>query len=63
MIGKRKTLDEFIEDAIKIHNNKYSYERVIYKNAYTKIEIYCKKCNTYFWQTPGNHMFKVILIT
>lgn len=53
---KRKTTEEFIKEAIKIHKDKYSYDRVSYKNTTEKIEIYCKKCNMYFKQTPREHL-------
>lgn len=56
MIGKKKTLNEFIKDAIQVHGDLYNYDKVEYKNAHTKVEIYCKKCKNYFWQTPGNHL-------
>ena len=38
-----------------IHENKYCYDDVEYKNNKTKIKIYCKKCKEYFWQTPYAH--------
>lgn len=53
---KRKTTEEFIADAIKIHKDKYGYENVVYKNNKTKVEIYCKNCNKYFMQTPNEHL-------
>lgn len=53
---KRKTTEEFIEDAIKIHKEKYGYDNVVYKNCKTKVEIYCKNCNKYFMQTPSEHL-------
>lgn len=53
---KRKTTEEFIADAIKVHKDKYCYENVVYKNNRTKVEIYCKTCNKYFTQTPNDHL-------
>lgn len=47
---------EFIEKAKAIHGNKYSYNKVIYKNRTTKIQIFCKKCKEYFLQTPNGHL-------
>ena len=51
---KRKTLKEFINDARKIHGDKYGYSKVDYVNNHTKI---CITCQTHgeFWQTPHNH--------
>lgn len=37
----KKTTEEFIEDAKKIHNNKYDYSLVNYINSKTKIKIIC----------------------
>ena len=33
--------DDFIEKSIKIHNNKYDYSLVDYKNTYSKVKIIC----------------------
>ncbi len=37
----KKTLDEFIKDAVQIHGAVYDYSRVNYINNKTKIEILC----------------------
>lgn len=52
---KRLTNEEFIENSIKIHGNKYDYSLVNYKNNHTKIKIICKKHGV-FEQTPSSHM-------
>ena len=49
------TTDEFIEKAKKIHNNKYDYSLVIYKNCTTKIKIICT-IHSEFTQKPDNHL-------
>lgn len=57
MVADRtKPLEQFIQEAKEIHNNLYDYDRVIYKNAHTKIEI---KCNIHglFMQIPDDHLF------
>jgi len=46
---------EFINKANKIHNNKYSYSKVNYINAKTKVIIICKKHGE-FLQTPNSHL-------
>ena len=33
--------NKFIENAIKVHNNKYSYDNVIFKNIRTEVTITC----------------------
>jgi uncharacterized C2H2 Zn-finger protein len=52
---KRK--NNFIEKANKIHNNKYDYSKVQYKNTSTKVEIICKEHGSFF-QLPSNHIGK-----
>ena len=51
----RKTSKLFIEDAKKIHGDKYDYSKVEYKNRDTKVCIICPKHGE-FWQTPANHI-------
>ena len=52
---KKKTLEEFIEDAKKVHGNKYDYSKVKYIDARTKVCIICPEHGE-FWQTPRNHI-------
>lgn len=52
---QRKTTEEFIEESIKIHGNKYDYSESIYLNAKTKIKILCKLCKSYFDIKPPQH--------
>jgi hypothetical protein len=47
--------NEFIEKAIKIHNDKYDYSKVNYINSYTKIKIICKE-HEEFEQLPNHHL-------
>ena len=53
--NQRKTKDKFIQDSIVIHGNKYNYDKVIYKNAKTKIIITCP-IHGDFEQFPYNHL-------
>jgi hypothetical protein len=61
-IGKIKTNQQFITDAIAIHGYKYDYSKIVYVNSYTQIEIICHKLDKNnkkhgsFWQTPNNHL-------
>jgi len=53
---KKKTpLPDFISKANKIHNNKYNYSLVKYKNSYTNIIITCP-LHGEFQQTPNSHL-------
>lgn len=49
------TVNLFIEKAKSIHNNKYEYSLVEYKNNKSKIKIICKK-HGIFEQRPDNHL-------
>ena len=54
--GNRKlTKEKFIEEAKKIHCDKYDYSKVEYKNVDIKVCIICPKHGE-FWQTPSHHI-------
>lgn len=52
---KRKTQEEFIEEAKRIHKEKYDYNKVVYVNNTTKVCIVCPEHGE-FWQTPKQHL-------
>ena len=52
---KVKTLENFINDAIYVHGNKYDYSKVEYFNSNTKVCIICPKHGE-FWQLPSKHL-------
>lgn len=52
---KAKTTEEFIEAAKIIHNDKYDYSKVEYKDSKTKVCIVCPKHGE-FWQIPSKHL-------
>lgn len=52
---KRKSVLDFVEKAKKIHNNKYYYSKVEYKNNKTKVCIICPQHGE-FWQIPSSHL-------
>jgi len=54
---KRKTTQEFIEEAKKIHKDLYAYSQVQYINNQTKVIIICK-IHGQFLQTPIHHIFR-----
>ena len=51
----KKTTEEFIKEARKIHDNKYDYSKVNYINNDTKVCIICPEHGE-FWQKPSNHL-------
>ena len=53
----KKTTEEFIQDAIKVHGDKYDYSKVEYINSKTKVIIICKEHGE-FEQTPKIHLRK-----
>ena len=53
--NRRKNINRFIEEARKIHGDKYDYSKVDYVNALTKVCIICPEHGE-FWQTPANHL-------
>ena len=51
----KKTTEEFIEQARKMHGNKYDYSKVIYKATNKKVCIICPEHGE-FWQTAYEHL-------
>ena len=52
---KRKTKEEFLQEAYKVHNYVYNYRDVIYINNKIKVKIHCSNNHT-FEQTPYAHV-------
>lgn len=52
---KRKTVEQFTEDAKAVHGNKYDYSKVEYINNATPVCIVCQEHGD-FWQTPKQHL-------
>lgn len=51
----KKSTEEFILQAKKVHGDKYNYSNVNYKSSHEKVCIICPKHGE-FWQTPNNHL-------
>jgi len=56
-IKKKKAADTFISRAVKVHGEKFGYEKTNYITAMIKVCITCLVCNKDFLQTPNNHLF------
>jgi len=54
-IEKRKTTEQFIQDAKKIHGDRYNYSKVNYINDSTPVCIICPEHGE-FWQVPRGHL-------
>lgn len=51
----RKSKEEFISEAIKVHGDKYDYSQVVYVNTKTHVKIICNVHNI-FNQSPDKHL-------
>ena len=56
-MSKRKTTEEFINEAKIIHGDKYDYSKVVYLGNKNKVEIICS-IHGNFLQTPNSHLSK-----
>ena len=54
-VGKNKTNNIFILESNKVHNGRYDYSLVEYKNSQTKVKIICEEHGV-FKQTPNSHI-------
>ena len=52
---KKKTTNDFINEANIIHNGKYDYSKSIYDGYHTKLCIVCP-IHGEFWQRPSDHL-------
>ena len=55
MRGVKRTKEIFIEDAIKVHGDKYDYSKVVYIHTDAKVIITCPEHGE-FLQTPNEHL-------
>ena len=52
---KKYNSELFIQESTKIHNNKYDYSNIIWKNTGIKVKIICNEHGE-FEQRPSNHL-------
>jgi hypothetical protein len=52
---QRKNVKDFIEDARKIHGDKYDYGQVVYQSSQIKVKIKCLE-HGFFEQIPNSHL-------
>ena len=55
-MSKKKTTEQFIEEALKIHNNKYDYSLAKYDGAFSTVKIICP-IHGVFEQMARTHLF------
>lgn len=53
---RRKTTEEFIEQAKKVHGDKYDYSKVVYTRTRDKVKIICPTHGE-FLQCPEDHLY------
>jgi very-short-patch-repair endonuclease len=53
---KKKTFEKFVEEAKVLYGDKYTYNKDLYINVNTKMEIYCNVCKIFINQYPVNHL-------
>ena len=52
---RKKTLQDFIEGARKVHGDKYDYSKAVYRGSESKICVICPQHGE-FWPTANNHL-------
>jgi hypothetical protein len=52
---KKKTTNEFIQDAKKVHGERYNYDKTEYSDSDSKLTITCNKHGDFF-QNAGSHL-------
>lgn len=55
-MSKRKTTEQFIKDAQKVHGDKYDYSDTVYEKSDKILYIWCKKHDWEFSQRAGDHL-------
>lgn len=55
-VGRGKTKEDFIKEAVAVHGDRYDYSKVVYTKSEDKVEIICKTCGKTFWQKPWVHL-------
>lgn len=55
-IGRNRSLEDFINEARKVHGDNYDYSLSNYITSEIKIKIKCNKCGHIFKQKPWSHL-------
>ena len=50
----RKTTSLFVEDAQKVHGDRFDYSEVEYVNTHKPVRIKCRQCGVVFMQEPAH---------
>jgi len=49
----RKTTSQFVEDAQKVHGDRFDYSEVEYVNTHKPVRIKCRQCGVVFFARAG----------
>jgi hypothetical protein len=52
----RKTTSQFVEDAQKVHGDRFDYSEVEYVNTHKPVRIKCRQCGVVFMLEPASHL-------
>ena len=52
----RKTTPQFVEEAQRVHGEKFDNSEVEYVNTHTLVKIKCRQCGVVFMQEPASHL-------
>ena len=56
MPNHRKTTPQFVEEAQRVHGEKFDNSEVEYVNTHTPVKIKCRQCGVVFMQEPASHL-------
>ena len=56
MDNHRKTSSQLVEDAQKVHGDRYDYSEVEYANTHKPVRIKCRQCGVVFMPEPTSHL-------
>lgn len=54
--SQTKSYSKFLQEARNLHGNCYIYKESTYTNCKSKMEMYCKKHDSWYMQTPDSHL-------
>lgn len=54
---QKKTQEQFLQEAVQVHGDKYDYSLVNYINTKTPVEIICKRCGRHILVQPRQHIY------
>ena len=52
----RKTTPQFVEEAQRVHGEKFDYSEVEYANTHTPLRVTTRQCGVVFLQEPASHL-------